>query len=84
MEVQWILNTVFGAFFTLVLLAWKNHVADHKRVALLLSKTREDLARDYSTKIEVNGHIDRVLSRLALMDSKIDRILERRTHTTPV
>ena len=42
----------------------------------VLNKTREELAKEYSTKIESNASIDRVLARLDALDSKIDRILE--------
>ena len=47
-----------------------------KRVSILLNKTREELAKEYSTKVESNASIDRVLARLDALDSKIDRILE--------
>lgn len=47
-----------------------------KRISILLNKTREELAKEYSTKIESNASIDRVLARLDALDSKIDRILE--------
>jgi len=47
-----------------------------KRISILLNKTREELAKEYSTKVESNASIDRVLARLDALDSKIDRILE--------
>ena len=47
-----------------------------KRISILLNKTREELAKEYSTKIESNASIDRVLASLDALDSKIDRILE--------
>ncbi len=47
-----------------------------KRISILLNKTREELAKEYSTKTESNASIDRVLARLDALDSKIDRILE--------
>ena len=49
-----------------------------KRVSILLNKTREELAKEYSTKIESNASIDRVIARLDALDSKMDRILETR------
>ena len=47
-----------------------------KRISILLNKTREELAKEYCTKIESNASIDRVIARLDALDSKIDRILE--------
>ena len=41
-----------------------------KRISILLNKTREELAKEYSTKIESNASIDRVLARLDALDSK--------------
>lgn len=48
------------------------------RISILLNKTREELAKEYSTKIESNASIDRVITRLDALDSKMDRILETR------
>ena len=48
------------------------------RVSILLNKTREELAKEYSTKIESNTSIDRVIARLDALDAKMDRILETR------
>ena len=54
----------------------KNQHDELKRISILLNKTREELAKEYSTKVESNASIDRVLARLDALDSKIDRILE--------
>ncbi len=48
-----------------------------KRVQILLNRTREELAKEYSTKVESNTSIDRVIARLDALDAKMDRILER-------
>ena len=55
----------------------KNQPDELKRVSILLNKTREELAKEYSTKIESNTSIDRVIARLDALDAKMDRILER-------
>jgi hypothetical protein len=38
----------------------------------LLSKTREEHARDYVTKAEVHNDINRVLDRIDRLENKID------------
>ena len=48
-----------------------------RRVQILLNRTREELAKEYSTKVESNTSIDRVIARLDALDAKMDRILER-------
>lgn len=48
-----------------------------KRIQILLNRTREELAKEYSTKVESNTSIDRVITRLDALDAKMDRILER-------
>jgi hypothetical protein len=55
----------------------KNQHDELKRVQILLNRTREELAKEYSTKIESNTSIDRVIARLDALDAKMDRILER-------
>jgi len=45
---------------------------DIKRLEILLSKTREEHARDYVTKAEVHNDINRVLDRIDRLEGKID------------
>jgi hypothetical protein len=45
---------------------------------VLLNKTREEMARDYMTKVEANGDMNRIIDRLEALDAKLDRIIERR------
>lgn len=55
----------------------KNQHEELKRVQILLNRTREELAKEYSTKVESNTSIDRVIARLDALDFKMDRMLER-------
>jgi|TARA_B110000263_G_scaffold243990_1_gene251431 hypothetical protein len=48
-----------------------------KRVQILLNRTREEMAKEYSTKVESNASIDRLIARLDALDAKMDRMLER-------
>jgi len=50
---------------------------EQHRLQVLLNKTREEVAKEYVTKVEVHADINRVLSRIDVMDSKIDNILQR-------
>lgn len=52
--------------------------AELQRLQVLLNRTREELAKEYVTKVEAHADIDRVLDRLDRLDAKIDRLVEAR------
>ena len=47
------------------------------RVRILLNRTREELAKEYVSKVENNTVMDRVMDRFARLEEKIDRLMER-------
>lgn len=47
-----------------------------QRVQILLNRTREEIAKEYVTKVEVHADINRVLDRLDRLDVKLDRLME--------
>ena len=48
---------------------------DAKRLGILLSKTREEGAEKYVTKVEVHSDINRVLDRLDRLENKLDTFM---------
>ena len=50
----------------------KEKAAELSRVTILLNKTREEVAKEYVTKVDVHLDINRVLDRLDRMESKLD------------
>jgi hypothetical protein len=60
------------------LLTWvlKEKSDELKRVTILLNRTREEVAKEYVTKLEVHADINRVLDRLDRLDEKLDRLME--------
>lgn len=64
--------------FSTGILMWvlKEKSADLKRLEILLSKTREEHARDYVTKADVHNDINRVLARLDRLDEKLDAFMK--------
>ena len=57
---------------------WGNTLyAEIRAQAKLLSKTREEFAKEYVTKQEVHNDINRIVDRLEALDAKIDRLIER-------
>jgi hypothetical protein len=51
--------------------------AEMQRLQILLNRTREELAKEYVTKMEVHADINRVILRIDNLDAKIERLLER-------
>lgn len=47
-----------------------------KRIDILLNKTREEVAKEYITKVDVHLDINRVLDRLDRMEQKIDTVIK--------
>jgi hypothetical protein len=60
------------------LLSWvlKDKSDELARVTILLNRTREEVAKEYVTKVEVHADINRVLDRLDRLDEKLDRLME--------
>jgi len=52
--------------------------AEFQRIAILLNRTREELAKEYVTKAEVHADINRVLDRLERLDEKLDRLMDNK------
>ena len=58
------------------ILMWIKSVNDeNKRLSILLSKTREENAEKYVTKMEVHTDINRVLDRLDRLENKLDTFM---------
>lgn len=53
--------------------------AEQQRLSILLNRTREEIAKEYVTKVEVHNDINRVIDRLEALDAKLDRLMERKT-----
>ena len=50
--------------------------AEMQRQSILLNKTREEVARDYITKIEVRSDMERIINRFDRLEEKLDRVIE--------
>ena len=54
----------------------RSNTSENKRVDILLNKTREEIARDYVTKTELEGDMERVFAILDKIEEKLDRLFE--------
>jgi hypothetical protein len=72
----YIWNTLLTVFIGLVGWVLKEKSVEIARLGILLNKTREEVAKEYVTKVEVHADINRVLDRLDRLDTKLDRLVE--------
>lgn len=64
------------SFVSAILVMWiKSSHDEVKRLSILLSKTREENAEKYVTKVEVHSDINRVLDRLDRLENKLDTFM---------
>lgn len=77
MEMDALWSSGLTAIIAFVLWWVKAQHEELKRIQILLNRTREELGKEYSTKVESNMSIDRVIARLDALDAKMDRMLER-------
>ena len=48
--------------------------SEQKRLDILMNKTREEIARDYVTREQIEADFNRLMSTLVRMDEKIDKL----------
>ena len=54
----------------------RGNTSENRRLDILLNKTREEIARDYVTKTELEGDMERVFTLLDKIEEKLDRLFE--------
>ena len=69
-------NIVLSFASTALLLWVKSTHEEMKRLAILLSKTREEHAEKFVTKPDVHTEFNRVISRLDRLDEKLDAFMK--------
>jgi Tfp pilus assembly protein PilO len=77
MELGALFNMVFAAVISG--LGWwiKGQHEEIRRVLILLNKTREEIAKEYTTKIESNQVLQQIMTKFDRLEEKIDRLMER-------
>lgn len=69
-------NTVLSLLIGLLSWVLKEKSSELARITILLNRTREEVAKEYVTKVEVHADINRVMTRLEVLDAKLDRLIE--------
>ena len=68
-------NLILTGLIGIVSWVLKEKSAELKRLEILLNKTREEVAKEYVTKVEVHSDINRVLDRLDRLEAKLDAFI---------
>ena len=58
----------------------RQNFVELKRIDVLLNKTREEVARTYVTKDEMENNTDRVIRMLNKLEAKLDKLFEVKTN----
>ena len=77
MEMEVIWSSVLTGLIGIVGWWAKTLHSELSRVQILLNSTREEMAKEYVTKIDNSATIDRVMVRFDRLDEKIDRLMEK-------
>jgi hypothetical protein len=77
MPTEMIWNFILSAGLGLVSWLLKAAYSELREVQVLLNRTREEMAKEYVTKLELHTDMNRLIFRLEALDGKIDRLIER-------
>jgi len=69
-------NIILSFVSALVLLWIKFATDEQKRIQILLNRTREEIAKEYVTRSDMHGDVNRVLNRLDKLDEKLDAFMK--------
>ena len=58
----------------------RQNFVELKRMDVLLNKTREEVAKSYVTKEELENNMDRVIRMLNKLETKLDKLFEVKTN----
>ena len=75
MNAEMLWNLGLSAVLGLVSWILKGHSDEVQRLQILLNRTREEMARDYVTKTDVQASINMLIARIDNLDHKIDALL---------
>ncbi len=75
MNIFEILTCLMYIIGVLIMIVFKDKADDLKRQGILLGETREEMARDYITKVEVRSDMAQIINRFDRLEEKLDRFI---------
>ena len=70
-------NAILSVSVSVVGFFLKSMYDEVKRLQVLINKTREEVAKEYVTKTQLDGDVNRIFDRLDRLEAKIDRLVEK-------
>jgi Tfp pilus assembly protein PilO len=77
MEVDAILNILFGVVIAGISWWLKTQREELDRLRILLNRTREEMAKEYVTKSDSSEVLSQIMNKFDRLEEKIDRLMER-------
>ena len=73
-------NVLITFIMAPVVYSIRQNFVELKRIDVLLNKTREEVAKSYVTKDEMESNMDRVMRMLSKLETKLDKLFEVKTN----
>jgi len=73
-------NTLLTITIAPIVYSIRQNFVEVKRIDVLLNKTREEVAKNYVTKDEMENNTDRVIRMLNKLEAKLDKLFEVKTN----
>ena len=77
MTIAW--NVILSLIVAPLILVIRAQIGELRRIDILVNKTREELGRDYVSKMEMETVLDRIMIGIDRLSQKVDRLFEERT-----
>jgi hypothetical protein len=72
-------NAVLSLIVAPLIIIIGAQVKELRRIDILLNRTREELGRDYVSKMEMDVSLGRIMNAIDRLSQKVDRLFEERT-----
>ena len=72
-------NAVLSLIVAPLIIVIGAQVKELRRIDILLNRTREELGRDYVSKLEMDVSLGRIMNAIDRLSQKVDRLFEERT-----
>ena len=72
-------NAVLSLIVAPLIIIIGAQVKELRRIDILLNTTREELGREYVSKVELDSIMSRIMGAIDRLSQKVDRLFEERT-----
>ncbi len=77
MTIAW--NVILSLIVAPLILVIRAQIGELRRIDILVNKTREELGRDYVSKMELDSLMNRIMNAIDRLSQKVDRLFEERS-----